>query len=62
DIQAYVDQLNAGMQKSLAKKKQRRLKRQLKEEPWGVLAIVIVVILCVIGYVVIRKFLLHSAP
>ena len=62
DMQAYVDELNASMQKSLAKKKQRRIKRQLKEEPWGLLAIVLVIILCVIGYVVIRKFLLHSAP
>jgi len=61
DMQAYVDELNASMQKSLAKKKQRRLKRQLKEEPWGLLAIVLVITLCVIGYVVIRKFLLHSA-
>ena len=61
DMQTYVDELNASMQKSLAKKKQRRLKRQLKEEPWGLLAIVLVITLCVIGYVVIRKFLLHSA-
>ena len=61
DMQAYVDELNASMQKNLAKKKQRRLKRQLKEEPWGLLAIVLVIVLCVIGYVVIRKFLLHSA-
>jgi hypothetical protein len=61
DMQAYVDELNASMQKSLAKKKQRRIKRQLKEEPWGLLAIVLVITLCVIGYVVIRKFLLHSA-
>jgi anti-sigma factor RsiW len=61
DMQTYVDELNAGMQKSLAKKKQRRLKRRLKEEPWGLLAIVLVIVLCVIGYVVIRKFLLHSA-
>jgi hypothetical protein len=62
DMQTYVDELNTSMQKSLAKKKQRRIKRQLKEEPWGLLAIVLVIVLCVIGYVVIRKFLLHSAP
>ena len=62
DMQTYVNELNAGMQKSLAKKKQRRLKRQLREEPWGLLAIVLVIVLCIIGYVVIRKFLLHSAP
>ncbi|HTI91569.1 MAG TPA: hypothetical protein VL727_13340 [Puia sp.] len=61
DMQAYIDELNASMQKNLAKKKQRRIRRQLKEEPWGLLAIVLVIVLCVIGYVVIRKFLLHSA-
>lgn len=59
DMQSYVDELNAAMQKSLAKKKQRRLKRRLKEEPWGLLAVVLVILLCIVGYVVIRKFLLH---
>jgi anti-sigma factor RsiW len=59
DMQSYVDELNAAMQKSLAKKKQRRLKRRLKEEPWGLLAVVIVILLCIVGYVVIRKFLVH---
>jgi len=59
NMQSYVDELNAAMQKSLAKKKQRRLKRRLKEEPWGLLAVVIVILLCIVGYVVIRKFLVH---
>ena len=62
DVQTYVDELNAAMQKSLAKKKQRRLRRRLKEEPWGLIAIVLVILLCIIGYLVIRKILLHSAP
>jgi len=60
NMQAYVDELNAAMQKNLAKKKQRRLKRRLKEEPWGLLAVVLVILLCILGYVVIRKILLHS--
>ena len=59
DMQSYVDELNAAMQKSLAKKKQRRLKRRLREEPWGLLAVVLIILLCIVGYVVIRKFLLH---
>ena len=58
DMQTYVDQLNAAMQKTLAKKKQRRLKRRLKEEPYGLLAIILVIVLCIIGYIVVRKFLL----
>lgn len=57
DMQAYVDQLNASMQKTLEKKKQRRLRRRLKEDPWALLAVILVIVLCVIGYIVIRKFL-----
>jgi anti-sigma factor RsiW len=59
DLQAYVNELNAGMQKSLDKKKSRRLKRRLKDEPWGLLAIVLVITLCVIAFVIIRKMLVH---
>ncbi|MBS1663123.1 MAG: hypothetical protein JST68_18920 [Bacteroidetes bacterium] len=59
DMQSYVDELNASMQKSLEKKKQRRLKRRLKEEPWGLVAIVLIVSLCILAYIIIRK-LLHQ--
>jgi len=57
DMQAYVDQLNASMQKTLEKKKSRRLKRRLKEEPWGILAVIIIIVLCVLGFIVIRTLL-----
>lgn len=58
DMQSYVDQLNGAMQKNLQKKKQRRLRRRLKEEPWTYLAIILVIVLCVLGYIVIRQILL----
>ena len=58
DMQSYVDELNAAMQKSLQKKKQRRLRRRIKEEPWTYLAIILVIVLCVLGYIVIRQALL----
>ena len=45
DMQAYVDELNAAMQKTLEKKKQRRLKRRLKEDPWGLIAVVLIITL-----------------
>jgi anti-sigma factor RsiW len=57
NMQGYVDELNASMQKTLEKKKQRRLKRRLREDPWSLLAVVIVIALCILGYVVIRWFL-----
>ena len=58
-MQAYVDQLNASMQKSLEKKKTRRLRRRLKDEPWTYLAIILVLVLCVLAYIVIRKAMHH---
>ena len=57
DMQTYVNELNSSMQKSLEKKKKRRLKRRLKDEPWGILAVILVIVLCVIGYVIVRKLL-----
>ena len=57
DMQAYVDDLNASMQKSLQKKKNRRLRRRLKDDPWTYLAIVLVIVLCVLAFYVIRQVL-----
>ena len=58
DIQTYVEQLNRGLQKSLTKKRQRREKRRLKEGPWGYVAIIVIVMLCIAAYYVVRKVLL----
>jgi len=59
NMQSYVEELNAAMQKSLEKKKNRRqrLRNRLKDEPWTYLAIVVVVALCIVAYVVIRRIL-----
>ena len=59
NMQSYVEELNAAMQKSLEKKKKRRqrLRNRLKDEPWTYLAIVVVVALCIVAYVVIRRIL-----
>ena len=57
DLQAYVDQLNSTLQKQVERKKERREKRRLKEHPWIYFAIIIILALCVIGYVVIRQYI-----
>jgi anti-sigma factor RsiW len=59
NLQAYVEELNAALHKSVAKKKQRRLKRRLKENPWAYLAILLVITFCILAYVLIRKTLPH---
>src|ERR1700761_5367857 len=45
-VQSRVDELNAALQQSVAKKKERRLKRRLKENPWTYLAVLLVIVLC----------------
>ena len=57
DMQAYVDELNAAMLKSLDKKKKRRLRRRLRDDPWTYLAIILVLALCLIGYYLVRQML-----
>ena len=51
------DELNAALQRSMAKKKERRQKRRLKENPWTYLAVVLILTLCILAWVVIRKVL-----
>jgi anti-sigma factor RsiW len=57
NMQAYVEELNAAMQKSLEKKKTRRqrLRSRIKDEPWTYVAIILVLALCIVAYVVIRQ-------
>jgi anti-sigma factor RsiW len=61
NMQAYVDELNAAMQKSLEKKRNRRLRlrSRLKDDHLTTIAIVVVITLCVLGYFVIKMFLKH---
>jgi hypothetical protein len=56
-IQTYVDQLNATLKKSMAKKKQRRLNRRLKDDTWTYLTVGIVIFLCLVAYWIVRLLL-----
>ena len=49
----YVRQLNHHLQEQIAAQKERKERRKLKDIPWIVQAIVIVLLLCMIAYVVI---------
>ncbi|MBC7722922.1 MAG: hypothetical protein H7068_12915 [Pedobacter sp.] len=49
----YVEQLNRQLQKNIATKKQRKAKRKLKDNPWIVIAIGIILMICVLGYYVL---------
>jgi hypothetical protein len=57
DIQPYVEQLNKKLQQLLEKNKQRRQKRRIREYPWIYFTIILILVICIIGYFVIRQFL-----
>jgi anti-sigma factor RsiW len=57
NLQAYVDELNASLHKNMTKKKERRLRRRLKDDPWTYLAIGIVILFCLLAYWIIRILL-----
>ncbi len=57
NMEAYVEQLNADLQKQTAKNKKRKEKRRFKDQPYTYLTIAILLILIVICFVVIKKHL-----
>ncbi len=56
NINDYVHQLNKNLEKQLALKKQHKEKRTIKYLPWVILAALIILIICIIGYVVIHFY------
>jgi ABC-type bacteriocin/lantibiotic exporter with double-glycine peptidase domain len=59
NLQTYVEHLNKNLQNQLEQKKQQQQKRKLKEYPWIYFAIILILLLCIVAYVIIRKSL-HS--
>jgi hypothetical protein len=61
-IEQYVDELNRQLQKQVATKKHRKEKRKLKDQPWIIIAVVVVIGLCILAYAVIKYYHKQSAP
>ena len=57
DLSLIVQQLNSELKKQTAKKKLKKEKRKLKEQPWLYITIVTFMLLIIIAYVVIKKYL-----
>ena len=56
DVSLMVQQLNSKMKKQTAKKKARKEKRKLKDQPWLYITIVTLLILVIVAYIVIKKY------
>lgn len=57
ELSNFVDHLNNDLHKQLEKKEKRKQKRALKDQPWLYLAIVLLLLLIIIGFIVITKYL-----
>jgi len=57
DLSLFVEQLNTNLHKQLDKKKKRKQKRALKDQPWLYLTIVLLLLLIIICFIVIKKYL-----
>ncbi len=56
NIEQYVEQLNQQLHKQTSAKKKRKEKRKLKQQDWIALTVVIVLLLCMLGYIVVNQF------
>lgn len=52
-----VDQMNRDLKRKLEKKKFRREKFRIKDQPWIYIAIIIILLLIVLSYVVIHRMM-----
>jgi signal recognition particle GTPase len=56
-ISTVVEQLNRDLKKKLEKKKRFREKLKIKDQPWLIISIVIILLLIVVSYLIIHQML-----
>ncbi len=54
DIQPYITELNSQLQKHTHNKKGKKLQRKLPDMGWIITSLIIVILLCLMGYIVLR--------
>ena len=57
DIELYALQLNKKLKEKLEKKKLKRNRRKIKDLPWFVYAIILILILAVISFLILKRFM-----
>lgn len=59
-LDEYVGQLNKKLQQQLEVKKQKKQKRAIKHMEWIILAVILILVLCILGYVIIHMAREHE--
>jgi hypothetical protein len=54
-ISLLIEQLNNDLKKKTEKKRRFRQKLQLKIEPWLIIAVVLILLIAIIGYIIVHK-------
>jgi len=62
DINLYVDELNRQLHQYTHKHQKKKSKRAIKHLDWIILSIIIVILLCVLGYYVINLHKQNKQP
>lgn len=57
DMELYVEQLNKDLHKQLIRNRNKKYKRRLKDEPYTYIAIIMILILLVISFLGLKKYL-----
>ena len=57
DLSLLVEQLNRDLKKQTEKKKLKKEKRKLKDQPWFYITLITLLLLVIISYLVIKKYL-----
>ncbi len=52
-----VEQLNRNLQKQLAKKKSRKEKRTIKNQPWIYFTIILLLLVTIICFIIVKKYM-----
>lgn len=60
DLSLIVDHLNRDLKKQTAKKNRKKEKRKLRDQPWLYITIVTLLLLIIISFVLIKKYLENS--
>lgn len=53
-LENYVQQLNKNLHQQLQNRKTKKEKRRIKNLQWGIVAAVVIMLLCLVGYIVLK--------
>ena len=57
EVQHLAEQLNRQLRKETSATQLKKRRRRIKDQPWTIIAIIVLVVLCILGFIVIRMMM-----